>query len=119
MQKRAAPASRFPFRLPNLLLKVLGVNLGKVHPFFRDVGIGKDCLDRTCRYARAAIDTDFRIDIQLFVFVLSMDAVNRAHVDARFVFCAYAGFSNNVCHVEPCYWKKKRPGPPPGILSNF
>ena len=105
--------------MPFLLLEVLGVDLGKVRPLFRDVRVGEIRFDRSRGDAGAAVDAHFGIDEELLVFVLAVNAVYRAHVDARLVFGAYAGFSDNVCHFEPCYWKKKCPGPPPGILSTF
>ena len=81
-----------------MLLVVVRVDARIVLPLVRDVRIGANSFDRTRRDARTAVDADFRIDIQLQVTVRSVNAIDRTHIDARFVFRANTRFGDNVGH---------------------
>jgi hypothetical protein len=77
---------------------VICVDFCVVLPFFRHVGIGENRLDRTSRYTRTAINTDFGIDIELRIAFVSMNAINWANVNARLIFCSDAWFRDDVRH---------------------
>lgn len=69
-----------------------------MRPLPWQVAIREDGFDGTSRHASAAIYADLRVDKELWIVLRAMDAVHRAHVNAGFVFGAYAWFSDNVWH---------------------
>jgi hypothetical protein len=80
------------------------VDRREVLPLIGDKILREDRLNRTRGLACAAVDADFRIDIQhrvlgktRFVFA-RMDAVDRANIDAGGVLRPDARFSNHVSH---------------------
>src|SRR5579863_4373914 len=91
--------SRRPGSTPaDSLLEVLRVDLGVVLPLLRNVGIGEDRFDRTGGDAGAAVDTDFRIDVEHLVFIFAVNAVDRTNVHTRLVFGSDARLGDNVGH---------------------
>src|SRR5450755_4729306 len=80
-------------------LEVLRVDFRIALPLLGHFALGVDRGDRARSDTGAAVDARRRIDEEHFVFVAAVDAVDRAHVNARFVFDGDARFANNVGHV--------------------
>lgn len=57
-----------------------------------------DRLDRACGNARGTVYTDSRIDIQHRGAVVTLDAIDRADVDASLIFDADTGFCDHEGH---------------------
>jgi hypothetical protein len=75
-------------------------------PLIRNRCLLKDRFDRANRFASAAVDAFFRIDIELvfflefFGFVFGwMDAIDRADIDTSGILGIYAGLSNDIGHL--------------------
>src|SRR6266481_2798084 len=88
-----------------LLLGVpIGVDGGEALPLFRQVFQGKNGGYRANRNAGATIDAFRRVDIQLLfavelrLILARVDAVDRADIHARGVFCANARLCDHVSH---------------------
>jgi len=88
--------------LPAVIRRVLG---REARPFFRQIVQSEDRRNRANRYAGAAIDALYRIDVEHLgvrvgrLIFLRVNAVDRASIDAGCIFRAYAGFCYNVCHL--------------------
>jgi hypothetical protein len=86
--------------------EILGVELGKRVPFFREIIECEDGRDRANGYARAAVDALHRIDVEqllcgvLGIIFLGMNAIHRTRIDARSVFGVDARFCDYVSHNE-------------------
>ncbi len=80
------------------LLEVLRVDLNEVLPFLRHVGVCENRFHGACGNARAAVNADFGVDKELLFLVFTVDTIDRAHVDARLVFCADTRFGDDVRH---------------------
>jgi hypothetical protein len=86
----------------SLLLKVIGVDLNIIPPLLRHIFIAVNRFNGTGGLTRAAIDAFIRIDIEMFErleipFILArVNAIYRANVDARGIFCADAWFTDNI-----------------------
>lgn len=91
-------------RLQSLSSEILGVELGKRIPLFRQVVKREDRRHRTHGHARAAIDTLDGIDIKqllgrvLGIIFLGMNAIHRTRIHAGSVFGIDAGFCNYISH---------------------
>jgi hypothetical protein len=72
-----------------------------VLPLLRNVRIGEDRFDRAGGNACAAIDANLGINVELRIAFVSVDTVDRANVDARFVFGSDARFGNDIRHGYP------------------
>jgi len=87
-----------------LAAEILGVALGKVLPFFRQIVQCENRRHRTHRYAGAAVDALDWINVQHLFFgvtgciLLGMNAIHRTSIDASGVFGPDAWFCNYVCH---------------------
>jgi hypothetical protein len=85
--------------------KKSSVLFGKARPLLGQVIEREDGRHRAYRYARATIDTFYRIDVnQLFVLetrvvFLRVNTIHRARVHTSRIFSTYAGFGDNVCHA--------------------
>src|SRR5580658_3952525 len=90
IMRRGAAAS-------GLGLEVVRVDLHVVLPLFRDVRVGENRLDRAGRNACTAVDADLGIDEEHLVGLRPVDAVHRAHVNARLVFRTDARVRDDVC----------------------
>ena len=90
-----------------LPLEVDGVSVGETGPLVRQIVKRENCRDRAHRYASAAVNAFYRVDINHVVlavgcFVLfRMDAIHRASIYASSVFDADTGFRDYVCHDLP------------------
>jgi hypothetical protein len=88
-----------------LTAEEVGVLFGELRPLFGEIVEGEDRGNGANRHAGAAIDALHGIDVEHLdvgesrVFLLGVDAVDGAGVDARCVFGANAGFRNYVCHM--------------------
>jgi hypothetical protein len=90
------------------LLKPVGVDLNKVFPLVWSRGLLENRFDGADRFASAAVDALFRVDIEL-VFLLEffglvfgrMDAIDRTDIDAGGIFDVYARLSNDIGHLTP------------------
>src|SRR5689334_6431254 len=94
------------------------VLLDITRPLLRSLVEGKNRLDRTGRYTRAAIDAFVGVNIEHLSggerrLVLSrVDAVHRTNIHARGVFRADAGLTNNIRHCSYNYNRLTRPAYP-------
>ena len=81
---------------------MIGVNLNIIPPLLRHVFIAINRFHRAGGLARAAIDAFIRIDIEMFDsleirFIFArVNAIYRAYVYARCIFCANAWFTDNI-----------------------
>jgi hypothetical protein len=86
--------------------EIVGVNGREVLPLLGEIVFSKDRLDRACRLTRAAVDALVGMDVQqlrAFKFRLvfaRVNAIYRTDVHASRVLCPYAGFSDNVRHLN-------------------
>ena len=86
--------------------KILGVNCREVLPLLGKIVFGENCLDRAGWLASAAVDAFVRMNVKKlsgFEFRLILARVNaiyRTHVHASGVLRPYAGFSDNVRHLN-------------------
>lgn len=91
--------------MPCLAAEVIGVLLGEVVPLFGQIVKSENRRNRTNGNAGATVDAFDRIDIQDFdlfkpgIVLFGVNAVYGAGVDAGGILGAYAGFSDNICHV--------------------
>src|ERR1019366_9759590 len=88
--------------------EVLRIPLGVLFPLFRQVVEREDGRDRAHRYAGAAVDAFYGIDIQhllsreLVGVLLGMNAIHRTGVNTSGVFGSDAGLGNYVGHRISC-----------------
>jgi hypothetical protein len=88
------------------LLVIVGINGSEVLPLLGEIVFSEDRLDRASRLARAAVDALVGMDVQQFralecLLVLArVNAVYRTNVHASRVLRPYAGFSDNVRHLN-------------------
>jgi hypothetical protein len=87
-------------------LVIVGVNGREVLPLLGEIVFSEDRLDRASRLARAAVDALVGMDVQQLrafecLFVLArVNAVYGTDVHASRVLRPYAGFSDNVRHLN-------------------
>ena len=93
--------------LAGLLLEVRGVDLRVLLPLVGQLVLGEARIDRARLDAGVAVDALLGIDVELHdVLVVRLvgrgvDAVHRAHLDARVVLRVDAGFGDHICHGCP------------------
>jgi hypothetical protein len=86
------------------LLEEVGVDLYVNLLILGDIAVCINGGYRALRLAQATVDTLVRIDEQhivagtVLLHNAFVDAVHRANTDTRFIFHAYAGFGNYICH---------------------
>ena len=91
--------------LTSLFLKPIRVFFYILCPFFRNIFVRENCLNRTGRNTCTAVNTFIRVDIQLrlsgkcFLVLAGMDTINRTHIYTCGIFCSDARFSDSVCHA--------------------
>jgi len=84
----------------------LVIDLDVLLPLFRDLILWKDSFHRALRDARTAVNTLFRIDIELRLFVESglitarVNAVHGTDIHASGVFYIETGFSDDISHFS-------------------
>ena len=81
-----------------VFFEVLGVDGYEILPFFGNIGVGIDCLDGAGGNARTAVDAHLRIDVQHLIGVAPMNTIDRADINARFIFRADTRFSDDISH---------------------
>jgi hypothetical protein len=81
---------------------VIGVDLYIIPPLLGHIFIAINRFHRAGGLTRAAIDALIRIDVEMVngleirLILARMNAIYRANVNARGVFCADAWFTNNI-----------------------
>src|SRR3954465_13356990 len=86
------------------VLEVLRVDLGEPLPLVGQLVLGEARVDRARLDAGVAVDALLRVDVELLHLVVvrvlrrRMDAVDRAHLDARVVLRADARLGDDVGH---------------------
>src|SRR6266542_2749915 len=94
-----------PAASSQLFFVILGVDRDEVLPLLRGFIQREDRLHRARRYAGAAVDALVRMDVQhlrrrkVRLVLPRVNAVHRAHVDARGVLRADAGLADDISHV--------------------
>src|SRR5664279_2952750 len=87
--------------LLSVIRRVLG---GELRPFLGQIVESEDGRHGAYRYAGAAVDTLYRIDVEQFgvrvggLVLLRVNAIDRACVDAGSIFGSNTRFSDYVCH---------------------
>ena len=79
-------------------IEELGVNPRIGTPLIRKFGLWENSFNRANRLTRMAIDALFRMDIQGANTLIN--AIDRAYVQAGFVFDIYTGLRNYVDHIH-------------------
>ena len=82
----------------------------KIFPLSRQFIFHKNCINRSLRLTKSAIDTFVGVDEELVISLV--DAVDWTNSYARFVFDADTGFSNHIGHnssilqkiISSLYW---------------
>src|ERR1700674_873075 len=64
------------------VFEIVGVDLDEIAPLLRNLVLGKDRVDRTRVYARAAVDALVRVDVIHRRGVVGVDAVHRTDLNA-------------------------------------
>src|SRR4051812_24107978 len=102
--RRAYPARRVTRKGRSATLEVLDVDLGEPLPLVGQLVLGEARVDRARLDAGVAVDALLRVDVELLHLVVvrllrrRMDAVDRAHLDARVVLRADARLGDDVGH---------------------
>jgi hypothetical protein len=77
-------------------LSQIGVQGSEAFPFFGNIVVEEDGVDRALGNARFTVDTLIRVDVERsFAFVKTFDGANRYAVS---VFTVETRVANNVCH---------------------
>jgi len=81
-------------------LIVICIDRDKISPVVGHLVIHEDGFYRAFRLTQATIDAFRSIYVKLWVAVVAVDAVHRAHSSTGFILDANAGFRNNVRHAD-------------------
>ena len=111
-RSRRSPASRCRWRPRRAsacaLLVVVGVDLDVLRPLLRELVLGEAGVHRAGLDAGVAVDALLRVDVEHLDLVVvglvgsRVDAVDRAHLDARVVLLADARLCDYVSHLAGC-----------------
>src|ERR1700736_5797027 len=82
--------------LQSLFGEIIRVDLGVLFPLLRHFGLIIYSIHRARSNAGSAVDADAWIDIKLRIFIIALNAVDRTHIDARFVFDGDARLADDV-----------------------
>src|SRR3954449_6326510 len=102
--RRPGPTTSRSGLEPLLVREVVGVFLGEAGPLVRHLVLGEAGVDRARLDAGVAVDALLRVDVELLDVVVvglvgrRVDAVDRAHLDARVVLLPDAGLGDDVGH---------------------
>jgi hypothetical protein len=84
-----------------LFVEIVGVDLCVFFPLFGHFSFIVNGIHRASGHACAAIDANAWVNIEHRILVIALNAVDGAHIDARFVLYGDAGLANNVGQGRP------------------